>query len=266
LQNLPKREVTDPLYDVRACIVAGPGNVLVEADLAGAEAWVTAALCGDEDLLTKLRTPGFKVHAWTASRIFGVPMESVAKDSMHYVLGKMARHALNYGMQWSTYQRNVNSEADKTGVSIAAIDAQRVVQGYHSLHPLLEPWWRRAQGTLRRDGQLTTCFGRTRSFFGRGRSEWLSETHREAIAFEPQSTVADLLNRGLNRWWARYEGKLGNAVMQVHDAVVLEVPEAKAALAVTQLRHCLEESIIVNGISITIPVDIKTLKHWGLEG
>lgn len=264
LQNLPKREVSDARFDVRRCFVPDAGMVFVEADLSGAEAWVTAACAGDTELLTKLRTPGFKIHSWTGGNIFKLPMEKVVKDSPPYVLGKMARHALNYGMQWMTFMRNVNADADKTGVSIDAKTAKLICAGFHALHPSLEKvWWRNVQTQLQTTGALTTCFGRRRTFFGRDRMSWLSETHREAIAFEPQSTVADLLNRGLMRWWERYEGKIGQLLAQIHDAVLIQVPAGRAGVAERLLRSCLEETITVHGIDIRIPVDVTVSEHWG---
>lgn len=263
LQNMPKREVSDARFDVRSCFVPDEGYAFVEADLSGAEAWVTAACAGDTDLLERLRTPGFKVHSWTGSQIFGKPMAAVLKDSPEYVLGKMARHALNYGMQWMTFQRNVNADADKTGVSIDARTAKTICYGYHQLHPKLELWWERVRRQLDTTKRLTTCFGRTRHFFGRRAGEMLSETHREAIAFEPQSTVADLLNRGLLRWWDRHEGKVGQLLAQIHDAVLIQVPLGREELAKQLLRRCLEESITVHGITLTIPVDITVSAHWG---
>lgn len=263
LQNLPKREVSDARFDIRRCLVPDDGMVFVEADLSGAEAWVTAACCGDTDLLDKLRTKGFSVHKWTASHIFGMQMESVLKDDKHYVLGKMSRHALGYGMQWATFQRNVNAESDKTGVAIDAKTAKAICYGYHVLHPKLETWWRWVLDEVQKRGTLTTTFGRKRTFFGRDRDEVLGQTHREAIAYEPQSTVADLLNRGLLRWFDRHDGTHGQLLAQIHDAVLLQVPRSRATLASQLLRRCLEEEITVHGVKITIPVDVTVSEHWG---
>ncbi len=259
-QNLPKREAAaDARFDVRACIVADPGCALVEADLSGAEAWVTAACAADHELLARMRG-GTDVHRWTASAIYAKPEPEVTAAERQ--LGKVARHALNYGMQWQTFQRNVNAQADTTGVSVTAAEAKRICAAYHALHPHLEAWWKRVQEALARDRRLTTCFGRQRTFFGRGGHAWLSDTHREAIAFEPQSTVADLLNRGMLRWWTRHDDKLGELRLQVHDSVVLCVPRAKAAVAARLLRACLTEPITVNDIALTIPVDVKVGERW----
>lgn len=264
LQNLPKREAIDSSFDVRSCLVPDDGHVFVEADLSGAEAWITAACCGDVDLLTKLKLGQkvFDVHVWTASKLYGIPVEQV--DKKQRATGKTARHALNYGMQPQTFERNVNSEADKTGVTISKKDAQRIHFAYHQLHPLLDVWWKRVQAGLHATSSLTTVLGRRRTFFGRDGGLWLGETHREAIAFEPQSTVADVLNRGLLRWWRQYDGKLGTLLLQVHDAVLVQCRRDRAPLVVDALKRCLSEQLTVNGIELTIPVDVVVSDDWGV--
>lgn len=266
LQNMPKREAVDADLDVRSCFVATPGKVLVEADLSGAEAWVTAACCGDTDLLDKLRS-GFKIHEWTAAFVLthglGRPTEvSAVTESERQVFGKTPRHALNYGMQWSMFMRNVNAVADRTGRAITAREAKGVYSGYHALHPKLSQWWDEVLAKLVTRGTLTTCFGRTRTFYGRNRGERLGEAHREAIAFEPQSTIADLLNRGMLRWWRQHDGKVGELIAQVHDSIIVETTAARGKVVAELVRRCLTETIRVHGIEITIPVDVKVLTSW----
>lgn len=264
LQNLPKREAVEDRFDVRRCLVPDDGEVFVEADLSGAEAWVTAACCGDIELLARLRG-GEDIHRWTAAHIYG-------KDARHVTdierfLGKTARHALNYGMQAGTFQRRINADAEQSAITVTRRDVERIAQAYHRLHPLLEVWYHSVFDLLAAARTLSTCFGRRRVFFGRfggAGAGWLGETHREAIAYEPQSTVADLLNRGLLRWWRQHDGKVGRLLMQVHDSVVLGVPKRQAKLTAALLRRCLEEEIEVHGQRITIPVDVSVSEvSWG---
>lgn len=261
LNNMPKKEVVEPMFDVRRCFVPDDGMVFVEADLSGAEAWVTAAAAGDVELLDLMRS-GLDVHKWTASRIFGKPIEEVTPQERH--IGKTARHALNYGMQWKTFMENVNFVADRTGVAITARQAKQVCDGYHRLHPKLELWWRRIQANLVATRKLTTCFGRTRTFYGRNAGEWLGETHREYIAQESQSTIADLLNRGLLRWWRQHDGKVGELLAQVYDSMLIQVPRAKAQLCAQLVQRCMTEEIEVHGIRITVPVDVKICESWAV--
>lgn len=263
LNNMPKREAVEALFDVRAVFEAPPGYVFVEADLAGAEVYPTAAAAGDLDLLERMRS-GIDVHKWTASHIFKKPIETITKQER--ILGKTARHALNYGMQWKTFMENVNVKADINGVAITAAQAKQICAGYHALHPKLEQWWKRIHTELQAHATLTTCFGRKRTFYGRNRHEFLGETHREYIAHESQSTIADLCNRGLLRWWRQHDGKVGELIAQVYDSLLILAREEHADLCATLVKRCLTEEIIVHGITLTVPVDVKVMKTLAVLG
>lgn len=258
LQNLASKvAATSPMYNVKRCIIADPDESLLYADLSQAEARVVAALCLDEQLLRSWERADFDVHRWTASKIFNKKSEAVTKRERG--LGKVARHALNYGMRWPLFQTTVNADAALTGIAITAAEAKEIVAAYHRLHPSLEMWWRRVAGKLDESAVLETCFGRRRMFFGRRNEEdaWLDATHREAIAFEPQATVADLLNRGLLRWWRRHDPQDGKLLLQIHDAVMVGVPTERATKSAVLLKAALEEPIIVNGVRVLIPAEVE---------
>lgn len=268
LSNLPKREVTEAMFDVKSVFVPDDGCVFIEADLSGAEAWIAAACANDTDLIEKLKS-GFKIHEWTAAHILthmGKPthMEDVTKEGFErQVFGKVPRHALGYGMQPVTLQREINFVADVTGIAVTKRQAQQIYDGYHALHPKLVPWWKVVLTRLI-GGSITTTFGRRRTFYGRNRGEYLSETHRSAIAQEPQSTIADLLNRGLMRWWRQHDGRHGELLAQVYDSVLIQCKRERAPLVAQLVRRCLTEEIEVNGIRLTIPVDVKVLESWAV--
>jgi DNA polymerase-1 len=253
LQNLPKKVAkVDQMYDVRNCVVPDEGMTLIEADLSQAEARVVAALCHDRDLLKRWEDPAFNVHKYTAAHIFGMPEDQVVENSFEYMIGKFARHALNYKMGWKTFMSEVNADADLTGISITARQAKDICSKYATLHPSLPRWWTSIDVCMGTFHRMVTIFGRMRTFHGRHGEGTL----KEAIAFEPQSTVADLLNRGLLRWWQKYEGKMGQLLLQVHDSVLIQVPTSRAAVVAKVLRGCLEEEIEINGITLKIPADI----------
>lgn len=260
LSNLPKKTVRDPRYAIRKCLVPNPGMAFVEADLSGAEAWVTAALCGDDPLLDKLRA-GMDVHRWTAAQIFNKEMDDVTPEERF--LGKRARHALNYGMGWKRFQDGINDDADETGISITAGQAKRIVISYHNLHPSLQGWWRTV---LQQGGNsLSTLFGRKRTFFGRRVGDRFRDpVHLEAVAYDPQSTIADLLNRGLLRWRDRYDDKLGRLLLQVYDSVLVECKIALVSAVKKALQTCLSEKLTINDRTFTIPVDVSWSDvSWG---
>jgi len=262
LLNMPKRVARNKLFDVRRCFIPDDGMVFVQGDLSQAEARVVAALSDDEELLNQWLNPDFDVHYWTGEHIFGGQKISPRQRE----LGKKARHALNYGMGWVTFQRHVNFEAEFTGVSIDGLEAKRIVHAYHRLHPKLKEWWERVNEILLKKGSITTCFGRKRMFWTRRSGTYpyfLDEAHKEAIANEPQSTIADLLNRGLLRWWNLYDGKEGELLLQVYDSILVQTKKSNVGRVAGLIKKCLEIPITVNGVKLTIPCDIAVGKSWG---
>lgn len=276
LGNLPKKEAAkDPMFEVRRCLVPDEGEVFCEGDLSQAEARIVAALCGDRELLAKLDDPTYDMHRESAAIALSKDLGLVTKAERNAV-GKTVKHATNYGESWKAFLRTVNNDADMHGVTLIAASAKRAIRNVYERSRRLGPWWQRVEGALRGEGTLTTCFGRKRQFFGRRGSltgDWVAQALqgfgisdpvlREAIAFEPQSTVADLLNRGLLRWWRQHDGRWGRLLLQVHDSVLLSVPVAQAAVATKLLKACLEEEITVNGIRLVIPAEVSIgREHW----
>lgn len=268
LQNLPKREAAkDPKYDVRRCVIPDDGCVLVEADLSQAEARVTAYLANDEPLIRRWEHDTFDVHRWMASIAFEKEMSDVTKGEREYI-GKTVSHAANYGTGAKTYMQAVNSESDATGFTISLQFAERALANVHRARPMLKKWWRRVDAALRSQGTLTTVWGRKRTFFGRRQGDgWLDHTHKEAIAFEPQSAVADVLNMGLLAYYRRFEGRLGVVLLQIHDAVLIQTETPKRAMAAQALKSCLTIPMKIGDRELTIPVDVSwSATSWGEMG
>lgn len=272
LLNMPKTEAAkDPMYKVRRVFVPSEGMTLVEGDLSGAEAWIVAALTDDKPLIERMHSQDFKVHRWTAAYLFGKPEDEVCE--IDYFLGKKARHAGNYGMSWARLMQEVNALADETGVSITAQEAKRLLEGIHKLHPGLQRWWKRVAQQLEDKGYIESIFGFRRTFFGRRRhtNKWLDDVHKEAIAFEPQHTVAYLGLRALLRWWEQYQAQhqfcidgvfqpVGYLLLNVYDSLLVESEWPSHAGAA--LQKCLEEEITINNHTFTIPAEISVGSNW----
>jgi DNA polymerase-1 len=255
LQNIPKKTaMLDPLYDVRRCMVPQHGHAIVEVDLSQAEARATSAYAKDYTTLD-LFTSGQDIHKITASRIFGVPVSEITKEQRH--LGKMARHALNYGMGWSLFVDEINKDADLTGVAISAAFGKSIVEGYHAQNPLLTLWWDKVWQDVQTNGYLVNAFGRRRDFL----SPYVRKT--DVIAYLPQSTIADLLNWRLTVLYR--EAPWIKLLLQVHDAIVAEVPLHRVDEACAVMKECVErEHIECDGVNVHIPADVSySHTSWG---
>ena len=132
-----------------------------------------------------------------------------------------------------------------------------IVQGfqpkYFSAFPSHLEWHAHVRSQLNRMGHLTTLTGRRRWFLGR-RSD--PKTLREAIAYDPQGSLADIVNRAMLRIWST---RIATLVMHDHDALTFSYPEAEEDTIIPQLQALLTESIqLAHGREMRIPYDCKT--------
>ena len=131
--------------------------------------------------------------------------------------------------------------------------------------PGIRSWHSEVIKELQSTGNLITPFGRRRQFWGR-----LDDEHyaRKAIAYLPQSTIGDLLNKGLYRVWSELFQEGVEILGQVHDAVLGQCPTNKVDELIPKIIKCLENPIEVRGKTMVIPSDAevgdswKNLKKW----
>lgn len=253
--------------DVRSKFVADSGYLFGYADLKSAESYVVAHITGDKEML-RLHSPEFMKgeidgHRYVASFLLDKPMDRLTKDERY--LGKKCRHAGNYGLSWAKLQKLINDEAPETGVVVDAAQAKRLIWKYRQLHPGLQAWWNDVQASLWSTHSLVSLHGRKRVFYDRP-----DAILPEAIAYVPQSTIADTLNMGLLKVAASARlWELGfEVLLQVHDAIGFQVPERNADEALSLLPALLDIPITIGrrGVEpydIHIPVEIQTGYNWG---
>ena len=265
LQNLPAEEAKrDPLFAVRDCIVPDPGEVFLYADLSQAEARVSAVLSEDWDLLSKWADPHWDVHKWTAAAVFDKSESSIG-DRERF-LGKKCRHALNYGMGPNKFWRTVNDVADLTGVAITMKEAKAIWKAYHELHPKLDSiWWNRVQATLEaRQPMVASHCGWECSLWPRFEEtgELNHESLRAGIAWEPQHTVAHILNEGLLELFDAEDGSY-KVLLQAHDAVLLGVRRDSVQHVAKLAKRILERPQEIAGRRLLIPAEVfECVDNW----
>ena len=246
LQNQPPR--------MRPCYRADPGTTFIELDLGQAEARVVAYDSGDENYM-KLFEEGGDIHVANAANIFGLALDKVSYRERQ--LGKKISHATNYGMGPGTMVESIIKELG-TDYAISLGEAKKFQTAYHEAYPRIKEWHARIRGELDDGRILKNCFGRRRFFMG-PRDDKL---FKEAYAFIPQSTVADLLNTSILKWKHYAYDDIYPILLQVHDSVIIQIPEKEKA-PLQQLKECFQLPIKVNGVEIIIPIDVKIGKRWG---
>jgi DNA polymerase I-like protein with 3'-5' exonuclease and polymerase domains len=151
----------------------------------------------------------------------------------------------------------VNGDFPKTGIRIDKKTASSLVNLYHQEFYLIPEWHRAIQAELGKGRTLRNPFGRRRTFFGR----WSDELFRMAYSWKPQSAVADRINTSLVK--IDRELKDIRLLVQVHDALLAEIPEGTLDDVVTQMKPLLEEPFFINGDVIKIPCEFKWGRNWG---
>lgn len=269
-------------------IVADDGYMFVEIDKRQAEWIVTAYLSGDARMIEVIES-SLDPHIHTAHLITGAPKELLEKEvgvvglntdpdlifqlrnegipelleAAHFLprsmssrqMGKKGNHGLNYRLGYRTFA--LYNELPEG-------EAEGIVNAYRDVYCNLPIWWDATENELRRNRVMTNCFGRVRRFMG----EWNDELIRSAIAFRPQSTVVDLLNRGMIKIYNDDTNFVRPMELgaQVHDSALFQYPVGKwKSMAKCILRFCeyLNPTMEYGGRQFQIPSDIKAGLSWG---
>lgn len=128
---------------------------------------------------------------------------------------------------------------------------------YFSAFPAHKLWHAWVAQTLKEDGYLISLTGRRRWFFGR-RDD--AATIREAIAFDPQGSVGDILNRGMLQVWRL---NLVELLLQIHDAIVIQYPEEKEDEIIPVVQRTIQVPLeLAHGRTLLIPSECKTGWNW----
>lgn len=252
LQNIPMR--------ARKMFVAAPGMVLIQGDLKRAEA-MFVAFDSQSPVLQKLYTdPLINPYCEFATRTLHKVVTK--SDEVLYKTFKTVTHASNYGMAWKKLiiilrLAGVNiDDIEVRGLWGAKKKAEFLIESYHGLAPeLRDYWYPRIRSIVRATRCIHDAFGRRRLFLDR----MDEDLFRKAYAQRPQSSIVSVTNRGVRELVAQDYRVLA----QVHDSIVVEVPEEDSWAALLDLEQAMSTPVETWGGTITIPVELKVGYNWG---
>ena len=232
LQNIPVR--TEEGRRVREAFVAERGSVIVSADYSQVELRIMAHLSKDRGLLDAFAR-GEDIHRSTAAEVFGRPIEAVTPDERR--MAKVINFGLIYGM--SAFGLAQNLGIDRR-VAANYIDA------YFTRYPGVKRYMDEMRALAHEQGFVETVFGRRLWIpdIKSGRKPVQAAAERAAINAPMQGTAADVIKKAMIAVdaWLR-ERKLGaRLVLQVHDELILEVPEAEVELVKTEVPKLMREA------------------------
>ena len=249
LQNIPVR--TDEGRRIREAFVAPPGHVLVSADYSQIELRIMAHLSGDAALVRAFHA-GEDIHRATAAEVFGVAPSEVTGDQRRMI------KAVNFGL---IYGMGAFGLAQQLGIERGA--AQQFIDRYFQRYPGVAEYMQRTRELAREQGYVETVFGRrlwlTDIKAGGGPRRAAAE--RQAINAPMQGTAADLVKLAMIAvaGWLDSAGLATRLVLQVHDELVLEVPDAELERVTRELPHRMTG---VAALSVPLAVDVGAGPNW----
>jgi DNA polymerase-1 len=249
---------------LRSVFVADPGHKLAYFDAEQGESRVVGAIegnlfgdwrylnaCEGGDLHTNVAQLVWPDLPWTSDP--GANRKRAEQPYYrHYdrrFMCKKIGHGSNYGGKPRTLGNQAHVEQDLI---------EDFQPKYFAAFPAHQRWHAHVEGQIRRSGYLISLTGRKRCFWGRRDDPAVL---REAIAFDPQGSLADILNRGMLKVWEANQCQL---LMQIHDAILFQYPQEAEdeiiPLVLDQLRYPIQ---LEGRREFTIPYEVKTGWNWG---
>ncbi|HKW38600.1 MAG TPA: DNA polymerase, partial [Burkholderiales bacterium] len=249
LQNIPIR--TPQGRRIRAAFVAPAGSRLVSADYSQIELRIMAHLSGDEGLRHAF-AHGQDVHRATAAEVFGRSLPDVSPEERRYA--KVINFGLIYGM-------SAFGLAQQLGLERAT--AQAYISSYFTRYPGVAKYMEDTRKSARDRGYVETVLGR-RLWLPEIRSAnpaRRSGAERAAINAPMQGTAADLIKLAMIavQAWLDREKLASRLIMQVHDELVLEVPEGEAGRIKAEIPRLMSG---VAQLKVPLVVDVGSGQNW----
>ena len=246
LQNIPTR--TDLGSEFRRMFTAAEGCVLVDADYSQIELRILAHIAGDEAMRAAFLAGG-DFHAETAAKVFHVDRADVTHEM------RRRAKAVNFGI---VYGISAFSLSQDLGVTVA--EARDYMEGYFAAFPGVRNYMDEVVKKARETGYVETLLHRRRELPELTSSNKNTRSFGERVALNMpiQGTAADVMKLAMVRVWKRLRQERLEArlVLQVHDELIVECPEAEAEAVAKLLEEEMERVV-------TLSVPLTAEAHWG---
>jgi len=250
LQNIPIR--TERGRQIRkAFIPRDSDHLLLAADYSQIELRIIAALSEEDNMLTAFRQ-GADIHAATASKVFGVPLEAVTREQRSHA------KTVNFGIIYGVSAFGLSNQTD-----LSRAEAKALIDTYYESYPKLKAYMNRQVNFARENGYVETVMGRRRylkdinanNAIVRGAAE------RNAVNAPIQGSAADIIKLAMIDIQKRIEtqGFQTKMLLQVHDELVFDVYKPE----LDQIRE-LVTTAMENAYSLSVPlsIEIGTGENW----
>jgi DNA polymerase-1 len=253
LQNIPVR--TEDGRKIRRAFVAAPGKKLVSADYSQIELRLLSEVA-HVPALRKAFQDSVDIHAMTASEMFGVPVKDMP--------GEVRRRAkaINFGI---IYGISAFGLANQLGIE--RDEAAAYIKKYFERFPGIRDYMEETKEYCRANGYVLTLFGRKCHYpdIKASNASIRSFNERAAINARLQGSAADIIRRAMMRMEGEFAAAKLNAQMllQVHDELIFEVPEAEVADTIPVIKDVME-SAPKPAVALNVPlqVDARAANNW----
>ena len=249
LQNIPVRRPEGK--ELRKYFKAKDGYVLCDADYSQIELRVLAHIA-DDTVMKNAFINGTDIHTLTASQVFNMPIDMVTP------LMRSRAKAVNFGIVYGIGAFSLSKD-----IGVSRKEADEYIKGYLATYPQVDEYMHRVVDQAKKDGYVTTVFGRRRLLPElRGSNAGLRAFGERVARNMPiQGTAADIIKIAMIRVYDRLAKEMPEAklIMQVHDELIVEAPESMAEKACEILKFEMENAV---HLSVPMTVDAGYGKTW----
>ena len=249
LQNIPIK--TELGREIRAAFIAAPGNQLLSADYSQIELRLLAHFSGDP-LLVRAYQTGEDIHTLTASEVFGVPADSMSKETRNRA------KAVNFGIVYGISPFGLAAQ-----LGIPQAEARDYIDRYFARYQGVQAFIEKTLESTRREGSVRTLFGRLRPIpdIESRNSNARGFAERTAVNTPLQGTAADLIKMAMIALDHKLaERKLKTRmVLQVHDELLFDVPKDETEEVEKLVREEMEGVIKLN---VPLVADLGFGPNW----
>ena len=253
LQNIPIR--TEEGRKIRAAFVAAPGHVLLSADYSQIELRL-AAHVADIPALKEAFLAGLDIHAATASEVFNVPL-----DRMDPLTRRRAK-AINFGILYGISAFGLGNQ-----IGVTQAEAADYIKRYFERFPGIRAYMERTKAECRTTGYVETIFGRKCYIPGirDANPARRAGAERQAINAPLQGSAADIIKRAMGRLPEALaeSGLKARPLLQVHDELLFEVPEAEIEATAALAKEVMEGACAPRcELSVPLVVETGAAQSW----
>ncbi|WP_300281257.1 DNA polymerase I [uncultured Subdoligranulum sp.] len=249
LQNIPIR--TELGSRLRGFFVAGEGKELVDADYSQIELRILAHITGDE-AMQQAFLHGADIHRSTAAKIYHIPESEVTPQL------RSASKAINFGIMYGKGAYSLSKDLD-----VPVKEADNFLKTYLATFPKVDGYMQDCIAHAKEKGYVETLFGRRRALPELASSNFQVRASGERMARNTpiQGTAADIIKLAMVHVWQRLRDEKLEArlLLQVHDELIVEAPEAEVEEVKRVLREEMEQVV---QYSVPLTTDVGTGKTW----